>query len=1237
MTPTAPAPSPPDARSSVLRHRTVRLVGASVVVVSVLWLALARMHERQLRDALRHEVRLRVESVCSSFQRRAARLERTLSALAAFGEKQTDPTRLRYDFDLLTTGLGTSDSFIRALQIFPETGGQLTYPLAGNEAVQGITLAQLLQDPRPEVRSLVQDAIARRTTTLSRPLDLRQGGRGLIARRPIFRDDRLWGMATLVLDLHALVEPSDLGVRDELRLTLHNAHGDVLLGTAWTPAEETVSGTVTFFGETWTFAATPAAGWDEAGASSRRGFYGVSLALGALLVLGVAAIGRRQLSLTLAVEARTRELAARAAEARRLTEEAQAARAESEAARLRITETLAQISDGFALIDREGRYLFVNPRLADYTGRPAAELVGRSVWEIFPAAVGTAMQEAFERAMTERCSVELEHFYPPFKRWFQHRLYPSPTGLTAFSRDITGRKEAEQAREANDKLFREFVTRAPLPLGFVAHDGSVRFLNEQFTRLFGYSVADIPTLEVWWQRAFPDAIARTDARARWLEVQQSATPDKPVRPPREIGVTCRDGSVRHVEVGGTLVHAGYLAAFYDVTARRQAEENAAAAQLTAERHLHLAERSRAALLSVVEDEKRARLTALLNEERYRSFVEASFDWIWEIDTRWRFTFVSAKSTTLLGFTPEELLGRTPIDLVAPEDRAAVRARLRPLILARRPVVELESRVHHRDGRTVLLETNSVPFFAADGTWLGYRGINRDITARRAAERTLRLHSTALEAAANAVVITDRTGRIEWANQAFTALSGWTLAEAAGRSPGELIKSGVHGPDFFREMWATLVAGGVWSGEIVNRRKDGAHRTEHMTITPVRDGAGGITHFVAIKQDITDRKLLERHFLQAQRVEAIGTLAGGIAHDLNNILAPVLMISGLIKPRLNDEDRELLSMVESNCRRGAEIVKQLLAFSRGQAGERIAVQPRHLIKEMLQIMRETFPREIALDTRIDPGLHLVNADPTQLHQVLLNLCVNARDAMPRGGTLTVTAGNVLLPDNSPLLPPRMRPGLFVVIAVNDTGSGIAPEIRHRIFDPFFTTKEIGKGTGLGLPTVLGIVQSHGGFIVVDSVPGQGASFKVHLPATPVEAAATAGDASPTPPLATGAGETILVVDDEAAIRDSTRALLEANNYQVLTAAHGEEALNLFVRHRARVALVLTDLMMPVMNGPILIRTLRQLSPGVPLVATTGLGESADQRELRELGVEHVVLKPFEPAHLLALFATLLRRL
>ncbi|HWA28847.1 MAG TPA: ATP-binding protein [Lacunisphaera sp.] len=395
--------------------------------------------------------------------------------------------------------------------------------------------------------------------------------------------------------------------------------------------------------------------------------------------------------------------------------------------------------------------------------------------------------------------------------------------------------------------------------------------------------------------------------------------------------------------------------------------------------------------------------------------------------------------------------------------------------------------------------------------------------------------------------------------------------------------------------------------------------------PVKEADGRLRRVVGVAEDVTERKKLEEQFLHAQRMEAVGTLAGGIAHDLNNILAPVLMAAGLLRDRLPDpHDQAMLKMVETSAQRGADIIRQLLTFSRGIEGARVAVQLRHLIKDMVHIMRETFPRDITIDQEVPANLWSVTADPTQLHQVLMNLCVNARDAMANGGRLRIRAQNALRPAPGGNSDPAGQPEPVVTVSVTDTGTGIPPEAMDRIFDPFFTTKEVGKGTGLGLSTVMGIIKSHGGTITVASEVGKGTTFTMTLPA--VRTAAPQNEITPRT-VTGGQGELILVVDDEENVREAIQSALEAHNYRVLLAANGREAVQRFLEHQDGIQLVLTDVMMPLMGGLELTRSLRTINPRLSIVAMTGQNQETRQAEFEALGVSEILLKPFLPDTLL----------
>ena len=468
--------------------------------------------------------------------------------------------------------------------------------------------------------------------------------------------------------------------------------------------------------------------------------------------------------------------------------------------------------------------------------------------------------------------------------------------------------------------------------------------------------------------------------------------------------------------------------------------------------------------------------------------------------------------------------------------------------------------------------------------------------RQETDAQVREQAALLDVAHDAIVVKDLDGRILYWNKGAERLYGWTSAEVAGRPSVDVL---CDEPARFDLARSILMEGGKWQGEVACRSKAGAEVIVEARWTLVRDAGGAPASILAINTDVTEKKKLESQFLRAQRMEGIGTLAGGIAHDLNNVLAPIRMsIEMLMSAVSSDEDLSTLATLDMSARRGAELVGQVLSYARGVEGHRIPVNPRHVMRDLLQVIRDTFSKSIDVQFTPSARLWLVLGDASQLHQVFLNLCVNARDAMPDGGTLAIGMRNVVIgPDDEPPCP-ESRPGAYVLVEVADNGAGIPAEARDRIFEPFFTTREIGKGTGLGLSTTQAIVQSHNGFIVLTSDVGVGTTFRVYLPAAGTEAAADEAAAEPAGPIL-GSGELVLVVDDEPAIRTVAERMLQRFGYRVATASHGGEALEVYAARGDEVAVVLTDMAMPVMDGPALISALRGIDPGVRIVGTSGL--------------------------------------
>jgi PAS domain S-box-containing protein len=629
----------------------------------------------------------------------------------------------------------------------------------------------------------------------------------------------------------------------------------------------------------------------------------------------------------------------------------------------------------------------------------------------------------------------------------------------------------------------------------------------------------------------------------------------------------------------------------------------------------------------------------LNEEKFRSLVHHIPDAVWTVNATGEALFISGNAERIYGFTVDELKAQGAalgLARVHPDDAARLREAWKALF-ERQQRFEVECRYERKDGRQAWLLLRASAIYEKDGQLVA-DGITSDITERKHAEEALResekqirAQARLLDLAHDGILVRNLDHEVLYWNRGAERIYGWSAENARGRKVTELIFKDTKP---FEAAQAELFEKGEWSGELKQVARDGREVTVSSRWTLVRDDNGQPTSVLVLNTDITEKKKLESQFLRSQRMESIGTLAGGVAHDLNNILSPIMMSAPILRmPELPAEDRErLLDTIETNAQRGSDIVKQLLAFGRGIEGERVVVQPRHIIKEMVKIARETFPKNITISAEVPDNLWPIMGDPTHTHQILLNLCINARDAMPNGGVLKVIAENVQLDEHYAAQDTEAKQGPFVSIRVTDTGTGIPKGIMDKIFDPFFTTKAVGKGTGLGLATVMGIIKSYGGLIHVYSEIGKGTAFNVLLPAAP-NAVSTEVD-SAREPLPIGRGETILVVDDEPGILGATSKLLERHNYKVFSAADGAEALTLFSSHRDSIRLIMTDVMMPVMDGIALTRVVKKMDPDVKMLASSGLEHDAKFDELRSLGVNAFLTKPYTAEKLLQTLRELL---
>ncbi len=581
---------------------------------------------------------------------------------------------------------------------------------------------------------------------------------------------------------------------------------------------------------------------------------------------------------------------------------------------------------------------------------------------------------------------------------------------------------------------------------------------------------------------------------------------------------------------------------------------------------------------------------------------------------------------MFGWTANEVLGGTIPYL--PSERENEHQVFREILRQGGSISNVETQRRRKDGTLLYVSLSASSVKAGTGnedasTDLETIAVLTDITSRKQAEAEKQRLSTAIEQSAEAVMIADTEGFIRYVNPAFCAISGYSPTEAVGQRTN-LLRSGRHDDQFYANLWNTISNGQTWRGEFENRRKDGSPLPMEASITPVRGPRGAITSFICIAQDISERRTLERQLLQAQKFEAIGQLAGGIAHDFNNVLAAILGMAelGQLEAPEGTRIRERLQKICHHAGRAVALTRQLLAFSRRQQLERRPTNLNFSVNEVASLLGDSLGKDVELETSLSLDLASVFADPAQIEQVLMNLCVNARDAMPSGGRLAISTANVQLDEDGCRTRPGIAPGEFVRLTVTDTGTGMDAQTLGRIFEPFFTTKPPGRGTGLGLATVYGVVKQHGGHIDVVSAPGEGTSFQLYfpvtLPATPRQE--TPADREPV----SGGKETILLAEDHEGLRELVCESLGSLGYSVLAACDGQEAIELFRRNSGKVDLLILDVIMPRLRGPEAYKRIRELNGDVPVLFCTGYNSDSTQVEITS---GHPVLqKPYQAREL-----------
>lgn len=608
----------------------------------------------------------------------------------------------------------------------------------------------------------------------------------------------------------------------------------------------------------------------------------------------------------------------------------------------------------------------------------------------------------------------------------------------------------------------------------------------------------------------------------------------------------------------------------------------------------------------------------MSEQRFRSVVESAPDAIF-VQVDGRFAYANPACVRLLGAdSPGELVDRPVLERCPAALLSSVEARMRSVNEDRRALPLTEERVLTLQGESVPVETYIVPL-----QYAGRHGalvFFHDLTGRKEAELVNQRLLAAIEQSAEAVVITDTDGTVQYVNPAFEEQTGYARDEALGRNP-RILKSGEQDETFYQEMWQTLLAGRTWNGRMVNRRKDGTLYTEQATISPVRDASGQIVNYVSVERDITHELHLESQLLQAQKMESIGRLAGGVAHDFNNMLGVITGFTELAMQETVPDDavHRWLAQIQQAAERSAELTSRLLAFARRQPATPRVLDLDETISPMLQMLRRLIGESIELEWRPQARVWPVEIDPVQLVQILTNLVVNARDAIGEVGRITIEIADAELDRAYCTEHPELVPGSYAMLAVSDDGCGMDADVAERIFEPFFTTKHHSEGTGLGLAVLHGIVRQNDGLIQVYSEPGHGTTFRIYLPRHDGNARAVV-EATESVVERRGT-ETVLIVEDEEALLGLITTLLEGLGYTVLSAGTPSRALELVHDHPGAVELLLADVVLPGKSGTDLWREIQRLQPGLKCLFMSGYtSHVVAQRGVTEEDV-HFLQKPF----------------
>jgi PAS domain S-box-containing protein len=859
--------------------------------------------------------------------------------------------------------------------------------------------------------------------------------------------------------------------------------------------------------------------------------------------------------------------------------------------------------DGVLILDVEtGRITDVNPFLLETLGFERSEMIGKTVGELSPFIDAKANQVMLEE-LQQRGYVRYEDLPMETKDGrkiameFVSNVYQAGDKkvIQCNIRDITERKRAEERLNLLNTCISNFNDIVLITDADPVEGGrKIVFVNEAFERITGYKSAEALGKNPRFLQG-----EKTD-RNVLAEIHQALEQQRPIR--RQIVNYRKNGTEYWIDIDIIPIFDPAGVCTHFVAIQRDST-----------------------------GEKKNREQLLWRTALFEAHVNSARDGILIVDSQGKKILQNQRLLDLLNIPPqiaEANDDRQELEWIVGQVKNPTRFAEKVAYLYSHPDEISLDEIELINGKS--FERYSAPVRGKDGQGYGRIWSFRDITDRKKAEEQIAEQAALLDEARDAILVRSLDGTILFWNKGAERMYGWTREEAIGRNSGALLYPNA---DKFDEVNALTVTEGEWNGEMLHRARDRHEITVEARWTLIRDHDGRPKSVLAIYTDITERKKIEAQFMRAQRMESIGTLAGGIAHDLNNILAPIMMSIDILKTGTDPaQTKRTLETIEISARRGAEIVQQVLSFARGLEGARVEVQTKRILQDLESIIHDTFPKNIQLQFSLPPDTWAIWGDPTQIHQILLNLCVNARDAMPEGGKLSIDVENCVLDTQYAAMNLEAKAGHYVILSVTDTGTGVPAGLLEKIFEPFFTTKELSKGTGLGLSSVMAIVKSHEGIINVYSEPGKGTTFKVCLPAVDeISSHPDPKHLEETRPR--GHGETVLVVDDESSILTITQQTLEAFGYRVLTAMDGADAVAVYAQHKNEIAVVLTDMMMPIMDGAAMIHALTRINPAIKIIATSGLNRQGGSRVLA-LPLQHFLTKPYTAEALLKMLRQIL---